>query len=204
MNISGHENLLATTVRLSELSRVCQLGSVLWGQGSRSKGIWNLSISNPSPSVLLNFKHILTHSSTRCNCLWKCSTSRLERVPWCLSGLRIWHCYCCGSGCCCDRGLTPGPGIPTCEMWRKGRVLERQRVRAAGAGGAKGPSLGQQQLHLLDDLLTTSSSVPAFPLVSGDTSSLQHHVPQEQHCKAIFTANPTSPCLANVPSKVGI
>ena len=32
-------------------------------------------------------------------------------VPWWLSGLRIWHCHCCGSGYCCGSGSVPGLGI---------------------------------------------------------------------------------------------
>ena len=31
-------------------------------------------------------------------------------VLWWVSGLKIWHCYCCGSGCCCGMGSIPGPG----------------------------------------------------------------------------------------------
>ena len=30
-------------------------------------------------------------------------------VPWWLSGLRIWHCHCCGLGCCCGTDSVPGP-----------------------------------------------------------------------------------------------
>ena len=32
-------------------------------------------------------------------------------VPWWLSGLRIWHCHCYGSSCCCGAGSIPGQGI---------------------------------------------------------------------------------------------
>ena len=35
-------------------------------------------------------------------------------VPWCLSGLRIQCCHCCGWGKCCDTGLIPGPGTSAC------------------------------------------------------------------------------------------
>ena len=31
-------------------------------------------------------------------------------VPWWLSGLRIQHCHCCGSGYCCWAGLISGLG----------------------------------------------------------------------------------------------
>ena len=31
-------------------------------------------------------------------------------VPWWLSGLRIWHCHCCGPG------LMPGPGPSPCHQ----------------------------------------------------------------------------------------
>ena len=30
-------------------------------------------------------------------------------IPWWHSGLRIWHCHCCGAG------LIPGPGTSTCH-----------------------------------------------------------------------------------------
>ena len=36
----------------------------------------------------------------------------LSGVPWWLSGLRIWHCPCCGSGYSCDIG-----SIPSLGMW---------------------------------------------------------------------------------------
>ena len=42
-------------------------------------------------------------------------TSRDENgVPWWLSWLRIWHCHCCGWGCCCGVGSVPGLGPSTC------------------------------------------------------------------------------------------
>ena len=31
----------------------------------------------------------------------------LSGVPWWLSGLRTWHCPCCGSGYSCDIGSIP-------------------------------------------------------------------------------------------------
>ena len=34
--------------------------------------------------------------------------------PQWLSGLRILHCHCCGSGHCYGVGLIPGPGTSTC------------------------------------------------------------------------------------------
>ena len=36
-------------------------------------------------------------------------------VPWWLSRLRIWHCHCCGSGCCCGVGLIPDLGTFSCH-----------------------------------------------------------------------------------------
>lgn len=36
------------------------------------------------------------------------------RVSWWLSGLRIRHCHCSGSGCCCGVDLIPGPGTFIC------------------------------------------------------------------------------------------
>ena len=34
----------------------------------------------------------------------------IKEVPWWLSRLRIWHCLCSGSVCCCGMGLIPCPG----------------------------------------------------------------------------------------------
>ena len=31
------------------------------------------------------------------------------------SGLRIWHCHCCGSGYCRSAGLIPGLGTSACH-----------------------------------------------------------------------------------------
>ena len=35
-------------------------------------------------------------------------------LPWWLSGLRIWHCHCSCSGCCCDMGSISSPEIFSC------------------------------------------------------------------------------------------
>lgn len=35
--------------------------------------------------------------------------------PWWHSGLRFWHCHCCGSGLSCSVGLIPGPRTSTCH-----------------------------------------------------------------------------------------
>ena len=35
-------------------------------------------------------------------------------VPWWLTWLRIQHCHCSGSACCCGIGSIPGPGTSTC------------------------------------------------------------------------------------------
>ena len=43
----------------------------------------------------------------------------VSEVPWWLSGLRIWHCHCSGSGYCCDAGLIPGPRTFACWPWPK-------------------------------------------------------------------------------------
>ena len=50
-----------------------------------------------------------THEST-----WLLAEGQLHskgsahEIPWRLSGLRIWHCHRCGSGCCCASGSIPG------------------------------------------------------------------------------------------------
>ena len=51
---------------------------------------------------------------------WACKFYFLKKhgslgVPSWLSGLRIWHCQCCGSGYSCDIGLITGPGTYTCQ-----------------------------------------------------------------------------------------
>ena len=43
----------------------------------------------------------------------------VSEVPWWLSGLRIWHCNCFGSGYWCDEGLTLGQRIFECWPWQK-------------------------------------------------------------------------------------
>ena len=60
-------------------------------------------------SFSLNGRHLLLLPTSFPNgfCM---SCSRLLGVPWWLSGLRIWCCYCCGSGCCCGRDSIPGLG----------------------------------------------------------------------------------------------
>ena len=40
-----------------------------------------------------------------------------------LSGLRIWHCHCCGCGYSCGAGSTPGLGTSTCCGCRKDKVI---------------------------------------------------------------------------------
>ena len=35
-------------------------------------------------------------------------------VPWWHRGLRIWHCHCCGLGCCHGVVLAPDPGTSAC------------------------------------------------------------------------------------------
>ena len=42
-------------------------------------------------------------------------------VLWWLSGLRIWHCHCCGSG------LIPDPGSCSCTAKRKKKKKEHQK-----------------------------------------------------------------------------
>ena len=37
---------------------------------------------------------------------------RRSLVAW---GLRIWHCYCCGSEHCCGSGVSPGPRVSACQ-----------------------------------------------------------------------------------------
>ena len=46
-------------------------------------------------------------------------------IPWQLSGLRIRHCHCCGSGYSCDEGWIPGLGTSIC-LGFLGETLARQ------------------------------------------------------------------------------
>ena len=41
-----------------------------------------------------------------------------------VSGLRIWHCHCCGSGYNCGTGSIPGPGTSTCYGCAKEKKKE--------------------------------------------------------------------------------
>ena len=50
---------------------------------------------------------------------------QLWAVPWWLRGLRIWHCHCCGLGCCgagsipapLRRPPPPTPALDFCKSW---------------------------------------------------------------------------------------
>ena len=42
-----------------------------------------------------------------------------NEVSWCLSGLRICHCHCYGSGYICGVGSIPNPGTSMCHGHRK-------------------------------------------------------------------------------------
>ena len=47
--------------------------------------------------------------------MWNpCNETRIG-VPWQLTGLRIWHCHCYGSDCCCGSSSIHGLGTSTCR-----------------------------------------------------------------------------------------
>ena len=54
-----------------------------------------------------------------------------EGVPWWLSGLKMQHCHCCGSGQFCGAGSIPGPGTSACcrcgQKKKKKKKRERER-----------------------------------------------------------------------------
>ena len=57
------------------------------------------------------FNHIKKHTCTQ-----KDLNLLLNKKRWNLlySRLKIWHCHCNRLGCCCGKGLFPGPRISTC------------------------------------------------------------------------------------------
>ena len=77
-----------------------------------------------------------------------------------LRGLRIWHCHCSGSGCCCGAGLIPGQGPSTCrgggqnnELIKRGlnytsintkRKKRRKEEREGGRKKKRGRKKGRQ------------------------------------------------------------
>ena len=44
----------------------------------------------------------------------ECIKLQNMEFPLWYSGLRIWHCYKCGSGCSCSSDMIPGPGTSIC------------------------------------------------------------------------------------------
>ena len=76
---------------------------------------------------------------------WEVKTCYLcSGVPLWLSGLRIQHCHCCGSGHCCGTGSIPGPGTSFHMPWvtptpqKKSYLFKRHSelaLRRASPGG---------------------------------------------------------------------
>ena len=99
------------------------LGQRLWSQKSKCKCFFPSSlIGRPWewPSALpghllcviaaLYFSVYIGKESSFLKIYFK----KASRVPMLLSRLRIWHCHCSSSGCCCVLGLIPGPGTSAC------------------------------------------------------------------------------------------
>ena len=64
------------------------------------------------------------------------------------AGLRIQHCHCCGSGCCCGAGSIPDRGISTC--WGRGQKNKKKKhYMEAGQGGWVGQGRGKLYFPLL-------------------------------------------------------
>ena len=65
---------------------------------------------------------------------WSTENMLIKRtvgIPWGLSGLRIQHCHCIGSDCCC------GPGTSTCcgcGKKKKKKKKKKERNVDIGAG----------------------------------------------------------------------
>ena len=54
-------------------------------------------------------------------------------VPRWLSGLRIWHCHCCGLGHCCGSGLIPGLETSACHgSVQKFFKNKEEKIKAIG------------------------------------------------------------------------
>ena len=49
-----------------------------------------------------------------CVCVCVCVNYILYRIPWWLSGLKIWLCYCCSSGYSCGACSVPSLGTQAC------------------------------------------------------------------------------------------
>ena len=51
---------------------------------------------------------------------------RIPRVPWWLSGLKIWCCHYCGCGYCCGMGSIPGLGTSACHRFSKKKKKKKK------------------------------------------------------------------------------
>ena len=58
--------------------------------------------------------------------------AKYDRVSWWLSGLKIWHCPCCGSGRCRGAGL-----IPALELLHATGVTKKKNVKVPDLKGLK-------------------------------------------------------------------
>ena len=45
-----------------------------------------------------------------------CLSLRRLGIPLWHKRLKMWHCHCSGSGCCCGEGLIPGPETSICSQ----------------------------------------------------------------------------------------
>ena len=64
------------------------------------------------------------------------------RAPWWLSRLKIQHCHCCGSGCCCGSVSIPGLGTSAClrHGLKNKNVFRLCQISLEwGEGGTKSP-----------------------------------------------------------------
>ena len=54
-------------------------------------------------------------------------------VPWWYSGLRVWHCHCCGSGHCCGASSVFGLGTSACCWHGQEKKSKHTRTHCKGA-----------------------------------------------------------------------
>ena len=77
--------------------------------------IKSMTLFRPEIELIIHNKvYENQQTSSRRNQVLSRNTARILGVPWYLSGLRTWHCHCCGSGCCCGADLIPGMEISAC------------------------------------------------------------------------------------------
>ena len=73
---------------------------------NKSEYFYNLGMENAFPNLTLKINTIR-------KILMNLIVLKIKSIPWWPSGLRIWHCHCCGLGHCYGTSSIPGPGTST-------------------------------------------------------------------------------------------